>query len=1065
MDTINYSDHYYSIDFLEALIKINENQFSYAYAPSYSNNDIIRIVIFDLYGTNEESLFIRYYGINLQLYNVKTVLGFSIFKFNSFIGMGLVGELNTDEYRCIYSIFGYSSKNKITYIDLEIYKNNQGFILDLNNFFSNIDNNLFGYELDIKISSIPNEVNNLRFFSINENKELKINDLIKINDKIIVDLFAANFQIGQNYLIELTSIISTPEYDKFILYYDKKEEFGGDNYQEYYERKIIEEKIFKVNLHISCHDQSIKTCNYPELTTKIIPNNSINIIYLSNYIYKGETNNLLNVYSKINNFNDDEYCNNNIIDNYQYNYMNDCINECPSCYASDLSKNCIYVCENVQQYLFNSKYYDNCPEGTIEDIKNEQKICKCKNLFYNDENLNNICLSSKICDDNHPILNDKTNECLNYNVKYENNYYLNCPKNTCISQKFWDLKICEEKTSDMRIFNGICFDEYSKLIDNIEYLAKNHIKIDNIEGIVISVYSYNNDYKNNFEELIQNNNVTIIDLRDYIEDYKIINKIDDNTDIYIVIIDTPRIYSNETTNRFYFELYFENKTKINIIDNNIKVTVYSPITNGNLLNIELINYFSDQGYNILNKNDKFYKDICSSANIDNNDITLNDRFIDIYPHDIQTCPKDCECIGVNLTTKLFTCHCQIKEDNEYEYELITKDEIINYFKDYNNLIEYFSDMFNFKIIKCFNLLLDINNYRNNFGLYIGISFFILSMGLLILFRILGYKKIRYHFYNNYISLKKSNYLVIPKDFQFNNKKEKDNIQMTDKFEVQNNDQTNKEKKKNENEDFFESDTKISINKTLTRRSTKTIRTLRKDYSKTILINKQINKNNNNEDYKRYNKNKNKTFIFKKEKTIKKNIKNLSFFNSKIEKDNQNFFRLFLSIIKGKIKLIQITFFPEKYSNRYLLFNLYLLDIYIDLLVNCILYNDYAVSQKYHNNGSLKFITSLIISLISNFFTSVILYYVNILTNYSDFMEIIIKEVKNTIKYFNIILKLFRVIACKIVFVLVFEILIGLFTIYYLFIFSTINSKSISSFSINFILSLIDSLKINLYNIC
>ena len=155
-------------------------------------------------------------------------------------------------------------------------------------------------------------------------------------------------------------------------------------------------------------------------------------------------------------------------------------------------------------------------------------------------------------------------------------------------------------------------------------------------------------------------------------------------------------------------------TKINNLDvcKDVKMKVYSPITNAALINIELGNYFYEQGdYNIFNKNDKFYKDVCSGANMDDNDITLNDRYIDIYPHDIQICPEDCECVGANLTTKTFICDCEIKEDEDYEYELMTSSEIWNYFKNFNNLVEYFSDMFNYKIIKCYHLLFDLKNFK------------------------------------------------------------------------------------------------------------------------------------------------------------------------------------------------------------------------------------------------------------------------------------------------------------------------------------------------------------------
>ena len=179
--------------------------------------------------------------------------------------------------------------------------------------------------------------------------------------------------------------------------------------------------------------------------------------------------------------------------------------------------------------------------------------------------------------------------------------------------------------------------------------------------------------------------------------------------------------------------------------------VYSPITNEKLINFELAKYFFEQGYNIFNKNDKFYKDICSPANIDDNDITLNDRYIDIYPHDIQICPEDCENIGTNLTSKTFICDCKIKEDKDYEYELMTSSEIWNYFKDFNNLVEYFSDMFNYKIIKCYHLLFDLKNYKNNIGFYIGGSIILISAAHMFINLTLGIKSLLlFNLYTNYI---------------------------------------------------------------------------------------------------------------------------------------------------------------------------------------------------------------------------------------------------------------------------------------------------------------------------
>ena len=261
IDPTSFSNKLYASIYRVFLIKVSDNKFSYAYVINENNVHII-LTIFDLYGNNKDNLLIRYYKINLIIYNLVFSKFLNLFKLNSFLGMAFIGYNNTeyilktnnDNTKGYFTIFGYSSKKNIDHIELEIYRNNQGFILELNNYFS-IDNNLFGYELEIKISSIQNKLKGIKFFSINENKELKINDIINVNDKIIFDISAgeANIQIGEKYVIEMTSIISTPEYNKFIQFYDKREEYG-ENFENYYQRKIMEEKIFKIKIYFTCHD-------------------------------------------------------------------------------------------------------------------------------------------------------------------------------------------------------------------------------------------------------------------------------------------------------------------------------------------------------------------------------------------------------------------------------------------------------------------------------------------------------------------------------------------------------------------------------------------------------------------------------------------------------------------------------------------------------------------------------------------------------------------------------------------------------------------------------------------
>jgi hypothetical protein len=646
---------------------------------------------------------------------------------------------------------------------------------------------------------------------------------------------------------------------------------------------------------------------------------------------------------------------------------------------------------------------------------------------------------------------------------------MECPENTCISQHY-DANICEDITSDMKVFNGICFNDYHSIQSKFSEMAENSIKLNYKEGVTLSVYSYR-DYSNNFDKILEKNSKsTIIDIRECLSLYKKQNNIDEETDIYIVVADTPSMYSNETINRFDFELYLDDMTRINNLDicKDLKMNIYSPLSNSNLLNLKLGNYFNEFGYNIFNKDDKFYKDVCSGANMDGNDITLNDRYIDIYPHDVQTCPKDCECLGLNYTTNVFKCNCDIKLNNDdksnYEYDLTNTDDIINYFKDFNNLVEFFSDMINYKIIKCYELLYNLNNYIHNTGFYLGAVFFVTSTILLVLFRVKGFYYMRYHFNSNLKNLifeknkilsnqqekQKENDLKHKKNLNRNKSKKKSTKSVRNQFKSKEINNKNSRKYKstkivNEyNKDNFNTD------KPLNNENSKDGAHEEELVIQNISNERKITKNVDNVDTVQ---------VTEKEDNNEKDNKEmneLSYFEAK-DLDKRNFFVILFSILFMKIDLIKNIIYPDDYSSRFLLFNIYLLSSYLDLLMNCLLYNDYAISQKYHCNGQLEFITSFIMSTLSNIFTFMITYVIEYLTNFSSIVEIIIEEIKNIKDYLTIIVRLYKIMRIKFICLFIIEIILGLFMVYYITIFSIVNSKSINSFLLNYLYSQLESL--------
>ena len=60
--------------------------------------------------------------------------------------------------------------------------------------------------------------------------------------------------------MKITAIIKEPDYDKSISLCDKNEDYY-ENQRQFYERKIIDEKILKVKLNFECYS-TCESCNY-----------------------------------------------------------------------------------------------------------------------------------------------------------------------------------------------------------------------------------------------------------------------------------------------------------------------------------------------------------------------------------------------------------------------------------------------------------------------------------------------------------------------------------------------------------------------------------------------------------------------------------------------------------------------------------------------------------------------------------------------------------------------------------------------------------------------------------
>ena len=253
------------------LKKINDNKFVYIY--DYFTKDEfyepnIVLIIFDLYGSQNEILLIKYYQINHNYilgYYPSYFLKINIITFNSFIGIAFVSykfyddsEVE-DESNPYYIIFGNSEQN-INEIEFNITGTLVWNIKE--NFTITIDNNLFGYELQYKILLIDNSLENIQIFSNNKNSQLSENDTLDYDDILLFDFTSISIKVENHPIVEIVAKIVEPDYSKSIEFSDKVEYYpNGGEINQYYEQKLVDEKILKLKFNFECY-LTCESCEY-----------------------------------------------------------------------------------------------------------------------------------------------------------------------------------------------------------------------------------------------------------------------------------------------------------------------------------------------------------------------------------------------------------------------------------------------------------------------------------------------------------------------------------------------------------------------------------------------------------------------------------------------------------------------------------------------------------------------------------------------------------------------------------------------------------------------------------
>ena len=670
--------------------------------------------------------------------------------------------------------------------------------------------------------------------------------------------------------------------------------------------------------------------------------------------------------------------------------------------GSNLSSEIEGKISDFNSQISTEKKFESYKEAT-EKIFNSEKIEKSNtNIEIIDTNSRNEeksidYLSNSLIDSNSNFNNigKKTNFIEPENTITENEeiyeYYnidFNISPQKCL---------CGEKLSYLLLKSNECinFCNIEQLLDRncqIDCVFENNYNSirDNVESII-----YKDDFNDNEEIVIAGNNV-ICDILTSNMEHKIKNisyidfgecetklKKQNNIDYLLIVKFDAKLNGSSLTNVQYkvYDPITKRELDLSICSND-KINIDIPmILVGE--SRDLYQNFSSLGYDILNTNDPFYNDICTTfSSSEYTDVILSDRRRAYYNENLILCEEGCEYSSYDLDNNLVRCKCYPKNDVEDDIKVIhfEKENLSSFFdiKTYANI----------DVLKCHKLLFSKKGLTKNYGAYL-LQLIILLYIIIMLIFYMNYKKTiiklivkaypKYKFspsssppkkYNSHTSLRKiklkEGLTLSPKK---NSKKKKKNTSVIDEC-----------KTSNKNED---SSNKIAIYSSLKHNNKK---------SKFHYLNSTIEISK-----------KNKTITYS---LIDEEINSLEYKDA-ILIDKRTFCQYYCSLLFKKHIILFSFCSKNDYNLIYVKITLFLLSFSLFFSINVLFFTDKTMHKIYETKG----IYNLIIQLPKIIYSSIITSVFNLIIKsfaLSDKNIIYLKKIEGTKRKNEHLLK---VIAC------------------------------------------------------
>ena len=388
---------------------------------------------------------------------------------------------------------------------------------------------------------------------------------------------------------------------------------------------------------------------------------------------------------------------------------------------------------------------------------------KCETCFSQGNNTNMNCLSCKTNNNSEVNLIDYNciNSCpINTFITLEGDCVLNCPNgtyqfslnNSCLELCPDNYIISDNQCMLKSLDKDKTVDEFKNQILNDITSYINSTQVINGSNFLAVVLS--SDDINPEEQLKKG--ISAFDLGNCTNEIKEYYNISKEENLIVLNIETKndenQINDSKNNDDKSFNLgkntqielydYSGRKLNLSVCKEDIKVMKY--LGDIEELDINSAKILSEQGLDVFNLNDKFFNDICHNFNsLDGKDIILTDRRKDIFQN-ATFCQNGCTYVGMNFSLMTANCICKSnslqenengKNENNKEIDSINYKDLADSF--ISNLLN-----FNFKVLRCHNLVFDKKILFNNIGFYCLFLMFFLQIIFLLIYLIKKLKSLK-----------------------------------------------------------------------------------------------------------------------------------------------------------------------------------------------------------------------------------------------------------------------------------------------------------------------------------